>query len=418
MTTEFAPRVPGSRSVAARALICASLAPGASQLTNIPDCDDTTAIIRCLRGSSVDIHPGEAVTRVAGATSFAPSQYPMDCAASGTTMRFIAALSLLTDRPMTLTGTPRLMERPMAGLYKALNALGKEVDASPPHRRITGTPRITGHVTVDAGTSGQFVSGLIMALAASGQETILRAEHPASKPFIAMTMAVMQEFGAEILMRAEGSDLVFEIAGTGYKPANFFVETDVMSANYFLAAAAITGCPVFIANLRPETIQGDVALLGVLESMGATIEWRSGGVGSNRASLTPLKGCTVDLSGMPDMALTIAALAAIADSPTTMLSTSILRYKESDRLNAIMVELTKIGAAVSVSDDGDTLTIVPARQLQPAAIHTYDDHRMAMAFGLLTLVEPRITIVDPGCVSKTWPQFFSELKRYAAAGAT
>jgi 3-phosphoshikimate 1-carboxyvinyltransferase len=415
MTTEFAPRVPGSRSVAARALICAGLAPGESRLTNIPDCDDTTAIIRCLRGCSVEVHPSEPVTRVAGATSFAPSPQPLDCAASGTTMRFIAALSLLTDRPMTLTGTPRLMERPMTGLYKALNALGKEVDESPPYRRITGTPRITGSVTVDAGTSGQFVSGLIMALAASGQATTLRAEHPASKPFIAMTVAVMQDFGAEILMRAEGADLVFEIAGTGYTPANFIVETDVMSANYFLAAAAITGRPVFIPNLRPETIQGDIALLGVLESMGATIEWRGGGVRSSRSSLTPLKGCTVDLSDMPDMALTIAALAAIADSPTIMLSTNILRYKESDRLNAIMVELTKLGAAVSVSDDGDMLTIVPARQLQPAAIDTYDDHRMAMAFGLLTLVEPRITIVDPGCVSKTWPQFFSELKRYAPA---
>jgi 3-phosphoshikimate 1-carboxyvinyltransferase len=121
---------------------------------------------------------------------------------------------------------------------------------------------------------------------------------------------------------------------------------------------------------------------------------------------------------MPDMALTIAALAAIADSPTIMLSTNILRYKESDRLNAIMVELTKLGAAVSVSDGGDTLTIVPARKLQPAAIDTYDDHRMAMAFGLLTLVEPGISIVDPGCVSKTWPQFFSELERFAAAGTT
>jgi 3-phosphoshikimate 1-carboxyvinyltransferase len=121
---------------------------------------------------------------------------------------------------------------------------------------------------------------------------------------------------------------------------------------------------------------------------------------------------------MPDMALMIAALAAIADGPTTMLSTNILRYKESDRLNAIMVELTKLGADVRVSEDGDMLTVEPARHLRPAAIDTYDDHRMAMAFGLLTLVEPRVTIMDPGCVSKKWPQFFSELKRYAAAGAT
>lgn len=409
---DFVPDVPGSRSIAARALICAALAPGRSRVANLPDCDDTNAIVACLSATTTRVALDDRTAVIDGSAAFTPTGQVLDCNASGTTMRFVAALAALTDQPMTLTGTARLMQRPMAGLNDALGVLGKAVDERGATRVITGVPAIPSHVEVDASTSGQFVSGLLMALAAAGSPVTVRAKRPASRPFISMTVSVMRDFGAHIDMRDEGEDLVFELDGTGYAPTDFTVEPDVMSANYFLSAAAITGKPVFIPGLTGDTVQGDVALLNVLAAMGAVVESRDGGLHSSRDASAALVGATVDLSDIPDMSLTIGALAAVADGPTTMTSARILQYKESDRLTAMTTELRKLGAHVAVSDDKDTVTITPNLPLTPAAIDTYEDHRMAMAFGLLTLVEPGIVINDPGCVSKTWPGFFGELARY------
>lgn len=414
--TDFVPDVPGSRSIAARALICAALAPGHSTVTNIPDCDDTNAILACVSATAARVELRGRVATVAGA-HFAPTGAVMDCNASGTTMRFIVALSALTSEPMTLTGTTRLLQRPMEGLNAALAALGKTVAEQGSHRVITGTPSLPRELTVDASKSGQFVSGLLMALAATGSPVTVRALAPASRPFISMTVAIMRDFGADITQSADGEDVVFELAGTGYTATDFTVEPDVMSANYFLSAAAITGKPVVIPGLTRETVQGDVALLDVLAAMGATVEQREGRLRSSRDPAVALTGTTVDLSGMPDMSLTIGALAAVAQGPTTMTSARILQYKESDRLTAMTTELRKLGAQINVASDKDTVTVTPRLPLTPAAIDTYEDHRMAMAFGLLTLVEPRIVINDPECVTKTWPGFFAELERYSLYSA-
>lgn len=408
----FVPNVPGSRSIAARALVCASLAKGESVVANTPVCDDTTAISNCIKYLSADVSVTGDVSSITGWGHVTPSGEVLDCNASGTTMRFIAALSLLTSVDVKLTGTTRLLERPMGGLTDVLTAIGKTAIDANGQRIISGTPNLPLELTVDASKSGQFVSGLLMALAASGQAITLRALNPVSIPFITMTVTVMKSFGAQLNVIQDDSDLVFTIAGTGYQPINYQVEPDIMSANYFLAAAAISGKSVFIPGINKDTMQGDVALVYALEKMGATIEFVDGGIKATRDLAIPLTGCEVDLAEMPDMSLTIAVLAALANSPTTMTSARILKFKESDRLNVIVTELTKIGAQVDVSADGDTITIRPANHISAASVDTYEDHRVAMAFGLLTLVEPNIVINDPECVSKTWPEFFSVLAAF------
>lgn len=411
----FVPDVPGSRSIAARALVCAGLANGQSQIVNTPICDDTEAISGCINGLSATVNVQGTTTGIAATGIVKPTGQVLDCNASGTTMRFIAALALLTGEDLTLTGTARLLERPMDGLNEVLEACGKKVSDDGQIRKITGTPDIPNELTVDASKSGQFVSGLLMALGATGKPTKLTALNPVSIPFITMTIDVMRSFGSQISVTENGSTLVFEIAGNGYQAIAYQVEPDIMSANYFLAAAALTGKPVFIPNITKETIQGDVAMVFALEKMGTQIEFIDGGIKSSLKPGSQLIGCQADLSEMPDMSLTLAALAAVAEGKSTLTSARILQFKESDRMSVSVKELSKLGATVEVSCDQDTITITPAQKLLPATIDTYEDHRVAMAFGLLTLVEPGIKINDPECVSKTWPDFFGELNRYQAS---
>jgi 3-phosphoshikimate 1-carboxyvinyltransferase len=411
----FVPKVPGSRSIAARALVCGALAKGSSQIINTPVCDDTQAISNCITDLGVKVDVEESTTKLIGTGEINPTGKVLDCNASGTTMRFIAALALLTDQDLTLTGTSRLLERPMDGLIEVLEVCGKTVIDQGHIRKIVGTPIIPSELTVDASKSGQFVSGLLMALGATGKATRLTALNPVSIPFITMSVNVMQSFGSSISITEVENNLVFEIAGDGYQAKQYQVEPDIMSANYFLAAAVLTGKPVFIPNITKETIQGDVAMVFALEKMGAEIEFIDGGIKSSLKTGNRLVGCQADLSKMPDMSLTLAALASVAQGKTELTSARILQFKESDRMNVIVKELSKLGAKVEVSSDQDTISITPAQKLTPANIDTYEDHRVAMAFGLLTLIEPGIQINDPGCVSKTWPDFFSELSRFQAS---
>lgn len=409
---DFIPQVPGSRSIAARALICASLASGKNIVSNAPSCDDTDAIFACVRHLTADIHFDRNKAELSSWGSVQPSDVVLDCNASGTTMRFIAALSILTDSPLVLTGTARLMERPMAGLNEVLAAVGKTVEDKNNKRVISGTSNIPDELVVDASTSGQFVSGLMMALGAAGKPTKLIARNPVSIPFILMTVSVMRAYGADIDVDSNDSELVFAIGGTGYRRTEFFVEPDIMSASYFFAAAAMTGTSVFVPGISRDTIQGDIAFVYALEKMGATIEFIDGGIRVSRKPDKNLVGCTHDLSDMPDMSLTLAALGAIVNGTTTLTSARILQFKESDRMSVIVNELSKLGAHIDVSADKDIVSITPVLPLLPAAIDTYEDHRVAMAFGILSLVEPGIVINNPECVTKTWPDFFQELDRF------
>lgn len=335
----------------------------------------------------------------------------VDCSASGTVFRFVAALSILTDDDLVLDGSTRLLQRPMGELADLLRSVGKQVARDDANRLIvSGSARRIPEATIDASVSGQFVSGLLMAMAASGSETVLRAEHPVSVPFITMTVETMRSFGAEIEVSDTPTGLLFRTAGTGYAGIDVDIEPDIMSGNYFAAAALISGRPVELRGIPKDTSQGDIGVLDVLERMGATVSWSGDTVTIDRRHAP--SGTEVDLRHMPDMALTVAAVAAVASSPTTMTGLGNLIHKESDRLEVLTTELPKVGCRVVVGSGGGSVTIEPPAILRAARISTYDDHRVAMAFGLLTLVEPEIEILDPGCVSKTWPQYFEELDRF------
>jgi 3-phosphoshikimate 1-carboxyvinyltransferase len=245
--------------------------------------------------------------------------------------------------------------------------------------------------------SSQFLSGLLLAapLYPEGLDVTLTSPL-VSVPYVEMTVAVMRAFGAEVAGRTT-------VPPGGYLAARYVIEPDASAASYFLAAAAITGGRVQVRGLRRDALQGDVRFVDVLERMGAGVEWADAGVVVTGA---PLHGVTVDLADFSDTAQTLAAVAPFADSPTTVTGIGFIRRKETDRLADTVRELRRAG--IDATEDEDGFTIRPGRP-QPARIHTYDDHRMAMSFALLGLVVPGIEILDPGCVAKTYPGYFDDL---------
>lgn len=392
--------------------MCASLGQNQVGITGAAECDDAWAIAGCL--ATLGAHIEEERGRHAVTPGLELGSGTLDCRASGTTFRFMASLTLLVPGDVLLTGTPRLLERPMGQLLDVLRGFGKRVDIAESGVTIRGSATIPHELTIDAGDSGQFVSGLLMALGAFGRPTVVRALRPRSVPFIQMTVDVMAAFGQAVEVTQVGADLELRVPGGGNSATSFNVEPDVMSANYLLAAALVAGQPVTVEGITQDTAQGDIRMIDVLAQMGASVTWAG-----ERVTVTPdgdrLQGVAADLRDMPDMSLTLAALAAIADQPSTFRGVANLRYKESDRLAVLDNELTKLGCQVNISADDDSVRITPISGPVPdVAIETYDDHRVAMAFGLLTLLNPHLVIENPACVNKTWPGYFAELTRYAA----
>lgn len=408
----FTPSIPGSRSITARALVCAALGQGTVVISGAAECDDAWAIADCLTTVGARLEGGSGHYAVEPARRLRGGV--LNCRASGSTFRFMCGLAVLIDEPVTLTGTPRLLERPMGALVDVLRSFGKHVEVSTAGIAISGTASVPTEVTIDAGASGQFVSGLLLAAGALGRPTVVTALRPRSVPFIQMTVDVMAAYGQLVEVTPAGADLVLSVPGGGYTASAFEVEPDVMSANYLLAAALVGGRPVTVGGIPQETTQGDAAMIEVLTAMGAQVDWGTGGV--TVAQQQPVRGVSADLRDMPDMSLTLAVLAALADGPSTFSGVANLRHKESDRLAVLENELTRIGCHVEISADDDRVRITPLSGPVPSvAIDTYDDHRVAMAFGLLTLLNDQLVINDPECVNKTWPGYFAELARYAAA---
>jgi 3-phosphoshikimate 1-carboxyvinyltransferase len=257
-------------------------------------------------------------------------------------------------------------------------------------------------VTLDGSVSSQYVSALLMSGRCMSEGLTVRIRGDlASKPYVNITLDVMEAFGA----RVDREDYsLFRTEPGGYTGREFEIEADATAATYFLAAAAITGGEVCVKGLGTTSRQGDVGFAQVLEKMGCSVQMRDREiVVSGRAQ----RGIDVDLNSMPDTAPSLAQVALFADGPTTIRNVPNLRVKECDRIEALATELRKIGAAVDVFPDG--LRITPPRRFQPAQIETYNDHRIAMSFSVLGLAVPGIVILNPGCVSKTYPGFFEDL---------
>jgi 3-phosphoshikimate 1-carboxyvinyltransferase len=405
-------RVPGSKSVTNRALLAAALAEGGSELTGALASDDTEVMIASLSalGSAVDAS-GEP-WRVAGTGGRlrAPAA-PLFVGNSGTTARFLTAAACLADGPVTIDGTARMRERPIGDLTAALAQLGAECrfpgESGFPPVIVAGGGLRGGNAAIAASRSSQYVSAVLLAAPYAQHNVALRflRDRLVSRPYVELTIDVMRAFGAEA--EWDGTDTVFVRAGVHYRSRRYAIEADASSAAYPFCAAAIAGGSVRVDGIDPATRQPDIRILDLLEQMGCEVK-KGPDWAEVRAVPGRLAGIDADMNELPDAVLALAVVALFAEGRTRIRNVANLRIKETDRLAALETELGKLGARARAG--ADTLEIEPG-PLRPAVIDTYDDHRMAMAFALAGLRQPGVAIRDPGCVSKTWPDYFAMLAR-------
>ena len=403
--------LPGSKSLTNRALIVAALAEGTSTLTGVGLSDDTRAMIGALELLGVECTiDGTTVTVQGRGSELAAPGEALDANQSGTSARFLLPLLAIAGGG-TLTGHEQMRARPMAELAQALRELGAEVDSDNLPMTVAG--QITGReVSIGAEVSSQFISGLLLSAPAlpNGLDLTLLGT-PVSQPYIDMTVAVMETFGA----RVDSQPNRITVEGSGYSPAKHHIEPDASTATYPLAAAAIVGGRVKVVGLGSNSTQGDVAFAeSVLAPMGAAV-WVDENAVEVRGSgvLDPL---TVDLGDMSDTAPTFAALAVKAMGTSSVTGIGFIREtKESDRVQASVDELNRLGIEARVEDDGFT---VVGGVHTPAAVDTYEDHRMAMALALVGLTHDAVTVNDPGCVAKTFPGFWDFLDDLRASAST
>ncbi len=433
-------RLPGSKSLTNRYLLCTALADGTSRLAGVTLSDDVQAMLRGLRALGIDLSligdttasgpppGGEAAPVAAGGyvtieVQGCRGQLPavaadIDVGNAGTAMRFLTALATLGHGRYRLDGSPRMRQRPIGPLVGALQQLGAPVG----YDAVEGFPPITmaarglagGEVRFDRPPSSQFISALLMVGPYAGGDVMIRIDGGlASRPYVEMTIAVMRSLGVELLAGDEFDRFIVP-AAQRYQAREVVVEPDASAATYFWAAAALTGGQITALGLRADSLQGDVRFVEVLQRMGCVVRDTPEGLSVAAPPDGRLRGVDVDLNAMPDTAQTLAVVALFADGPTTIRNVGNLRIKETDRLTALETELRRLGAAVSTGSDG--ITISPPERLTPTAIETYDDHRMAMSFALAGLRVPGLVIREAACVAKSFPGFFDELAALSADG--
>lgn len=405
--------LPGSKSITNRALVCAALADGPSTLTGALDADDTQAMTDNLgrlgvgvtvRGDgTIAVEPPSAADRERRRNRPGPVEV-VDARQSGTTSRFLLPLLALDGAERVLDGDVQLRDRPMGPTFDALRALGASVrdDERAGHLpvRVRG-PLTSGAVELSGDVSSQFLSGLLLVgPAVPGGIAIRLTTELISRPYVEMTAAVMSAFGAGV---TEAGD-TWTVDGTGYRGTTYAIEPDASAASYAWATALVTGGRVTVPGLHRGSLQGDVAFVDVLERMGAAVTWHDDAV--TVAAGPGLHGVDVDMAHISDTVPTLAALAALADSPTTIRGVGFIRDKESDRIAGPVAELARCGIDAVATDDGMVIRPGP---IHAATFETYRDHRMAMAFGLLGLAVPGMAVRDPDCVAKTFPGFWDLL---------
>ncbi|PSW43723.1 3-phosphoshikimate 1-carboxyvinyltransferase [Photobacterium leiognathi] len=404
--------LPGSKSVSNRALLLAALAKGTTRLTNLLDSDDIRHMLNGLKllGVNYQLSDDKTVCEVQGlGHAFSPEQaLELYLGNAGTAMRPLAAALCLGGGEFVLTGEPRMKERPIGHLVDALRSAGADIEylenENYPPLKIKGTGLKGGEVEIDGSISSQFLTAFLMAAPLAKANTVIRIKGDlVSKPYIDITLYIMAQFGVEVENR-DYQEFVVKGNQSYVSPGDFLVEGDASSASYFLAAAAIKGGEVKVTGIGKKSIQGDVQFADALAAMGAEIEWGDDYVISRCGELTAVD---MDFNHIPDAAMTIATTALFAKGTTSIRNVYNWRVKETDRLSAMATELRKVGAEVEEGED--YITIVPPSNLQHAAIDTYDDHRMAMCFSLVALSDTPVTINDPKCTSKTFPDYFDKL---------
>jgi len=434
---------PPSKSMSHRALICAALAPGVSELTGVLESDDTRRTMACFMACGAQFFPAGSILKVAGVggrpQGGAHQPVDFDVHESGTTCRLMTAVAAAGTGRFRVHGAPRMHQRPIGALARALAAQDVRFEwegqkGYPPFvMDSAGLPG--GLIAIDAEESSQYLSGLLLAAPLAQAEAVveLAGSKVVSWPYVCLTLQAMEDFGADFAAEVKDGrawspapwrelgavapgHTRFRVQPGGYRPVCLRVEGDWSNASYLLAAGAVGPRPVRIKGLRPDSLQGDRAILDILARMGAPVVWEHDLV---TVSPAPLHGVAVDMASCPDLVPTVAVLAALAEGETVISGAAHLRIKECDRLAAPARELEKIGTRAEVLDDGLRITPRPLAPGLRVGFSTYGDHRMAMSLSILGLAGVRGELDDPGCVKKSFPGFWTEWARIAgpAGGA-
>jgi 3-phosphoshikimate 1-carboxyvinyltransferase len=401
-------KVPGSKSVTNRALIVAALANGPSRIMNPLFADDSYWLMDALVRLGIDVSAdsGLAEIHVRGQSGLiGASGVDLFVGNAGTVARFLPPALALGRGPYTVDGVPRLRERPVADLVDAMRQLGAAVEYAGEDGRfpltIKGGGIPGGEARVAGSKSSQFVSGLLMAAPYAQAPVTLLAKGREEWPYVGITVALMRAFGVDV----DGGDGRFAVEPALYAARDYEVEPDASGASYFMAAAAVTGGRVTIPGLGSSSPQGDLRFAGVLGEMGCGVEIAPDYIevqGPPR-----LRGVEVDMNAFSDTMMTLSAIAPFAEGPTTINNVAHTRLQETDRLSAVATELGRLG--IETLTTSSSIRIIPTT-VQPGVVRTYGDHRIAMAFAVTGLVASGVRIRDPGCVTKTFPDYFGRLE--------
>ncbi|XP_057998817.1 3-phosphoshikimate 1-carboxyvinyltransferase 2-like [Hevea brasiliensis] len=422
--------LPGSKSLSNRILLLAALSEGTTVVDNLLNSDDVRYMLGALRTLGLRVEDNSELKQaiVEGCGGHFPvgkeskNDVELFLGNAGTAMRPLTAAVTAAggNSSYILDGVPRMRERPIGDLVAGLKQLGADVECSDtncPPVRVNGKGGLPGgKVKLSGSISSQYLTALLMAAPlALGDVEIEIIDKLISIPYVEMTLKLMERYGVTI--EHSGSwDHFFVRGGQKYKsPGNSFVEGDASSASYFLAGAAITGGTITVEGCGTSSLQGDVKFAEVLDKMGAKVTWTENSVTvtgppRNSPNKKHLRAIDVNMNKMPDVAMTLAVVALFADGPTAIRDVASWRVKETERMIAICTELRKLGA--NVEEGQDYCVITPPEKLKVAEIDTYDDHRMAMAFSLAACGDVPVTIKDPGCTRKTFPDYFEVLERF------
>ncbi|KAK4476515.1 hypothetical protein RD792_015671 [Penstemon davidsonii] len=425
-------KLPGSKSLSNRILLLAALSEGTTVVDNLLSSDDIHYMLSALRTLGLDVEEDKAKQRavVGGCGGIFPiskeanGEIQLFLGNAGTAMRPLTAAVVAAggNASYVLDGVPRMRERPIGDLVTGLKQLGADVDCflgtnCPPVRVVGNGGLPGGKVKLSGSISSQYLTALLMAAPLSlGDVEIEIVDKLISVPYVEMTLKLMERFGV-FVEHSDSWDRFFVRGGQKYKsPGNAYVEGDASSASYFLAGAAVTGGTVTVEGCGTSSLQGDVKFAEVLEKMGAEVTWTENSVtvkGPPRdiSGRKHLRAIDINMNKMPDVAMTLAVVALFADGPTAIRDVASWRVKETERMIAICTELRKLGA--TVEEGPDYCIITPPEKLNVTAIDTYDDHRMAMAFSLAACSDVPVTIRDPGCTRKTFPNYFDVLATFS-----
>lgn len=412
--------VPGSKSITNRALLIAALAEGESTLTGALFSDDTRYMASALNMLGIRVTGDDQAESfiVQGCGGQIPAaEAELFLGNSGTSMRFLAAAVALGQGTFRLDGVPRMRERPIAPLLDALQQLGVDATSEDgngcPPVKVVANGIAGGTAILPGDQSSQYFTGLLMAAPYARNGITIKVDGDlVSKPYIEITADVMASFGVDAEIDDETWQTFSVAPGQSYQGHRYHIEPDASNASYFFAAAAVTGGEVSVEGLGTDSLQGDLDFVEVLEAMGAEVEMTEFETIVRGPAGGKLKGGDFDMTEISDTAQTLAAIAPFADSPVTIRGVAHNRIKETDRISAVATELRKLGQVVVEFEDGMTITPQP---ITPADIETYDDHRMAMSFGVTSLKSHGIRILNPECTAKTFPDYFERLMHLTGA---